>query len=203
LTNMDETFDLTGFFQTRQQAIEFARGLDTISQAVYQSNFHLDTALTEQFGMQKKDLFLRLLRENNISQMTTSDIKAFLTRLIDAIPRLPVLTLTIAFEPQETTLKAISEWFVLNLHKQVIFELTVDHDLIAGAKLHYNGQYADFSLKPKVTELITTIMNQSYISSNQSGTHTTQPAQTLPAQPQSVPNHLNSQATYPAAIQTG
>ena len=63
------------------------------------------------------------------------------------ISALPVLSLTIAFEPQDGTLKTLAEWFFINMHKQMLFELEVDRKVIAGAKIKYNGKFYDFTIR--------------------------------------------------------
>lgn len=150
MTNLDLTF----FFQTKRQADDFSNRIAAVSEQLYQTNFDLEKALNEQFGIQKKDRFLTILRENNIANDSIPAIKAFLTDMNKMIASLPVLTLTIAFEPNEQTLKSLSEWFIINLKKQVLFSISVDRSLIAGATLSYNGKYLDFSIRQKFDEIV-------------------------------------------------
>ena len=49
---------------------------------------------------------------------------------------------------------------MINLKKQVLFDISVDRKLIAGAAITYKGKYKDFSIKPKVNEIITKILTQ-------------------------------------------
>ncbi len=140
--------DLTYFFKTKSQANDFSSRLATVSENIYQTDFNLDQALMEAFGIQKKDKFLSLLRDNNVNVESASALKAFFTKIQKEISTLPVLTLTVAFEPKGQTLQAIAEWFVLNTHKQMLFEIVINYDLIAGAALNYNGKFIDCSIRP-------------------------------------------------------
>ncbi len=142
-----EDLDLSSFFTTKPQAIDFSTRLATISQELYHTNFSLEKSLMEQFGMQKKDKFITVLRENKIHTESNSDLVTFFTAIQEKISLLPVLSLTIAFEPEEQTLKRISEWFVLTMHKQVLFEILVDPTLIGGAAITFNGKYKDCSIR--------------------------------------------------------
>src|SRR5438105_7612063 len=118
--------DLSDFFRTKAQANEFSTRLSTISEKVYQTDFNLEKTLMEQFGIQKKDKFMSLLRENNIHEDSHSDVKDFLEKIQEKIATIPLLTFTIAFELNEQTLKAISEWCLLNIKRQLVFDITID-----------------------------------------------------------------------------
>src|SRR5437764_1256961 len=93
--------DLSDFFTTKEQAADFSASIANISEKVYQSRFNLEKALVEEFGVQKKDKFIKLLKQNKIAMQTPTTVKKFLDDLEASIAQLPVLSLTIAFEPKE------------------------------------------------------------------------------------------------------
>src|SRR5689334_3474304 len=99
-----DLLDLSSFCKTKAQANDFSARLAAIAEKVYQTDFNLDKSLSEQLGMRKKDQFLSLLRENKIAVEKGSDLKAFLDKLQQDVLTLPVLSITIAFEPTEETL---------------------------------------------------------------------------------------------------
>lgn len=150
---MDE-LDLSAFFTTKAQAADFSARLSLIAQAIYHTNFSLENALMEQFGIAKKDAFMTMLRDNNIQSEANSDIITFFTKIQEKITNLPLLTLTIAFEPKPSTLQSLSEWFMLQLKRHVLFDITVDSTIIAGATITYNGKYKDYSVKPIVDRFL-------------------------------------------------
>lgn len=151
---VQETIDLSEFFRTKSEANDFSSRLAAVSEKLYQTGFDLEKALLEQFGIQKKDKFLTLLRSNNISQGSNIALKDFFTKLQQKAVSAPVLSLIIAFEPDEQTLKGISEWLALNVHEQVLLDIKVDRKLVAGTSINYKGKFLDYALKPKVDELI-------------------------------------------------
>ncbi len=153
--------DLTPFFKTKAQAMDFNARIGTISSKIYETNFHLESSLLDEFGIQKKDKFMTLLRDNKINPESATALKAFLTKLQAAVNALPVLSMTIAVEPKEKTLQALSEWFVMNIKKQMIFEIVVDKNIIAGAKLQYKGKFVDGSIKPRFDESMKQLMKPS------------------------------------------
>jgi len=149
-----EQLDLSDFFTTKAESNDFLSRITAISEMVYQTNFNLEKALKEQFGVNKFDRFLTLLRDNNINAESLPAVKDFLHMLLEKITALPTLALTIAFEPKEQTLKVLSEWFLVNMHKQILFEITVDPTLVGGALITYNGKFSDFSIRPTVTRIL-------------------------------------------------
>ncbi len=156
---MEQT-DFSDFFKTKAQANDFVNRLASISQQVYQADFNLENVLMEQFGLQKKDTFLRLLREKKVN-LDVHSLKEFLDKLQTTVTALPLVSLTLAFEPQEQTLKLIADWFLLNIGKSVLFDIKVDKNLIAGAALFYNGKYLDFSIKPKFERVLKNTLEKS------------------------------------------
>lgn len=149
-----EQLDLSSFFNTKTEANDFLTRITTISEMIFQTDFNLEKALKEQLGVNKGDHFLTLMRENNINSESLPVVKDFLHMLMEKIPTLPTLSLTIAFEPQEQTLKVLSEWCLVNLQKQILFEISVDPHLVGGALISNNGKFFDFSIRPTVTRIL-------------------------------------------------
>src|SRR5579862_5747766 len=121
-----DTIDLSDLFTTKAEAADFLSRLTTISEMFFQTGFNLESALTQHFGVNKKDRIIEILRTNNINSDSLPTVKEFIFVLMAKISALPVLSLTIAFEPQEQTLKSLAEWFFINTHKQMLFDISID-----------------------------------------------------------------------------
>lgn len=159
--------DLTPFFKTKAQAMDFASRLAGISAKVYETNFTIEQALLDEFGITKKDKFMTLLRNRRVHPENALELKACFAKIQETINKLPTLSLTIAFEPKEKTLQALSEWLVMNIKRQMLFEITIDPNVIGGAKINYNGKFLDASVKPTfdktVQDLLPTIADQKLV----------------------------------------
>jgi hypothetical protein len=151
---MENKFDLTDFFITKNQATSFIQSIEIINDQLYEVNFNLEKALSNQFGIEKKDKFITFLREQNINNSSNDDLKKFLTSVQENIRKLPVLSITLAFEPDDKTLKAIVEWFLFNLNRQILLDISVDKKIIAGASINFKGKYKDYSVKPLFENMI-------------------------------------------------
>ena len=154
---MDQ-LDLSPFFKTKSQASDFSARLAKLSESIYETTFNLEKELLDQFGIQKKDKFITLLRDSQINAEKPADLKGFVDKLCAYISTLPVLSLTVAFEPKEQSLKRLADWFTLNIKKQILFDISVDSTIIAGTTLTYNGKFLDYSIKPKIDELMTQLL---------------------------------------------
>ncbi|OGD09148.1 hypothetical protein A2397_01630 [Candidatus Amesbacteria bacterium RIFOXYB1_FULL_44_23] len=165
-----ETLDLSDFFTSKAESSDFCSRLATVSQSVYETDFDLQKALLEQFGILKKDKFMALLRDNEISIESNSDLQEFMNKICQKASALPTVTISLAFEPDETILKEFSSWFVLNTNHQVLIDIQIDPSLIAGASITSNGKFHDFSAKSKFNQMLSDFLN------SQSGP-------TLPASP--------------------
>lgn len=152
--------DLSPFCKTKSEAIDFSKRLAVISAKLYQTNFNLEKEVLAEFGLMKKDKFISLLQENEVSTASVPALKDFFEKVQQTASTLPVLSLTLAFEPQEQTLSLLSQWFLLNIKKQVLFDITVNPSLIAGISLSYQGKYKDFSIKQKFDTLVTDMLNK-------------------------------------------
>lgn len=143
-----ENVDLSPFFQTRKDAAVFAQGVTKLSESLYRTDFHLENMLLSIFGLKKKEAFLTLLQIQKVPLTNVDSLKDFLTKLLAYIQTLPLLSLTIAFEPHPETLETIAKWFVNQLKIQLLLEITVDPKILAGATMSYKGKFLDYSIKP-------------------------------------------------------
>jgi len=155
-----ESINLSAFFSTKAQSSDFMNRLAEISKTTYQTNFDLEKTLTEQLGFKKKDLFITILRDNKIQIESGPAVKTFLEQLQEQIKALPVLPLSLAFEPTEQTFKTLADWFELNLKRQLILDVTVDKRLIAGAAITFSGKFFDYSIRPRFDQIVKNVMTQ-------------------------------------------
>ena len=149
---MDQ-LDLSAFFTTKSQASDFSVRLAVVADQAYETGFNLENTLMQQFGIEKKDKFITLLRDQQINTGSAANLKDFLIKVQESVAAIPVLSLTLAFEPTVESMKALTDWFLLNLKKQVLFDVKVDTSIIGGALITFNGKFLDFSIKTKFDQV--------------------------------------------------
>ncbi|HEX7042319.1 MAG TPA: F0F1 ATP synthase subunit delta [Patescibacteria group bacterium] len=151
--------DLSRFFTTKAEAKDFSSRLSTLSQMLYKTDFQLESALMSVLGIQKKEAFLQLMRENSVNASKPEILETFINKLQSTITTLPSVSISLAFEPQIQTIKTVSNWLYLNLKKQILLDFSVDPTLIAGIQITYNGKFKDYSLKNPATNLIQKLLS--------------------------------------------
>lgn len=149
-----EKVDLSAFFLTKAQAVDFGSRLSSVAEKIYKTDFQFEQAFSEEFGVQKKDKFLSLLRTQHISLDAHEALKNFMTTLQETINAMTTVSLVLAFEPPTASLMAIAEWFVMNMGQQVLIDVRVDPSIIGGATIDYNGRHVDFSIKPTFDHIL-------------------------------------------------
>jgi len=149
-----EQLDLSDFIKTKAQALDFSIRLSLISQKFFETDFNLQKELLEQLGMHKADKFITLLRENKVNETAIESLKIFFNLLQMKITSLPVITMKLAIEPKEKTLQTLSQWFLLNVNKQVLFDITVDPEIIGGVDIYFDSKFLDFSVRTTFDKIL-------------------------------------------------
>lgn len=70
----------------------------------------------------------------------------FLEALRSKINSIRVINIVLALEPSDKILEVLKKWGKENYHEQVIFDVTIDPRIVAGAIIISDGQYFDESL---------------------------------------------------------
>lgn len=143
-----DILDLSELFNTKPQAVDFSARIEYVIGKVFEKTFNPEKLLLEQFGIEKKEKLITLMRDNRVNLNSRIDIKNFLEKVKEKIDGMTVVSIVIAFEPKEKSLQTLSRWFVSSINKQVLFDVKVDRSLIGGAAILYQGKYLDYSIKP-------------------------------------------------------
>ena len=67
---------------------------------------------------------------------------------------LPVCKLVISFYPSFDFQKKLSRWFVDQMGKKVILELSVIEEIVAGAQIEFEGEYRDLSISDSIDQML-------------------------------------------------
>ena len=168
-----ESQDLSAFFYTRKQANDFSARLSDFAEEVYKTDFNLEKVLIDKLGLEKKEKFMILLRDLNVNTSSQSALKDFIAKLQEQISKIPVLSLTLSFEPKEETLKLINDWIMLSLKRQLLLDISINPDLIAGVVINYNGKFKDYSIRTGFDKIVSEVVAGGANNSAPTPQHTT------------------------------
>lgn len=91
--------------------------------------------------------FLETLADEKIEIADPLAVAHFVTGLKKELVNMPIVHLSLAFDPKEALLKKISDWFEIEFGKKVLLEISVEKSIVAGIIIEENGIHRDYSLK--------------------------------------------------------
>lgn len=146
------SFDILNIIMTKKEATDFVTNIDILINSLFNLKIDIEKKMAEILSSKQKQALTALIKKSGINLKDAMGLQNFLKELRSGVESLPVVALTLAFEPKEENIKNISDWFALNLKKEVLLEITVDPKIIAGAVVVFGGNYRDFSVKKILTE---------------------------------------------------
>ncbi len=80
--------------------------------------------------------------------------KQFLEQIVTELKAVPLVKITLAFEPDDSFTSKLNETISAQAGQKVILDISVNHHIVAGAVVEYLGRYKDYSLEPKVDQYL-------------------------------------------------
>jgi len=143
---------LLSLIKTKPYADEILLRIDELKESLYNKRIDLDKKMGELFSFELKEKIKAYSWQEQINLNDPVSFGKFLADLRGYIKNMPVVTIKIAYDPDEETVKEISAWFVENYGKNVLIELVSNKSLIGGAIIEFNLSSKDFSLKKRLEE---------------------------------------------------
>ena len=80
--------------------------------------------------------------------------KAYIAEVISYLKSLPVVRITMAFEPDDTFSTKINEVISSLAGHKIVLDIAVNHHIVAGITLEYNGKFSDYSYEEKTDNFL-------------------------------------------------
>lgn len=139
--------DIIHLIPTKYEADHFLIQLDAMVDSLFSIKSDIKTKMKEVFPAEKRTAIEALCQKNNIDIMNYVTFQRFLLDLKEYISHLPVIQITLAFEPKETTVQRISSWFSYHMKQTVLVNISTDRRILGGSIIAYNGKYLDYTLQ--------------------------------------------------------
>jgi hypothetical protein len=147
--NLAQYQGLIELTQTTEDVVRLDEEIDLLLQCLY----HIE-------GERLEETLEKLVRVRVAAEIRTllqahtnpskQEIKFLLSNAYRTICSLPILQLTLAFEPSEFVINTISRWARQNLAAGIILDLSLDRSVLGGAIIMYHGKFYDYSLQKKL-----------------------------------------------------
>src|SRR3989344_2233243 len=143
---------LLSLIKTKLHADEIIEKIDELKDSLYNKRVDLDKKMGELFSFELKEKIKAYSWQEQVNLNDPVSFGKFLNNLRGHIKNMPVVTVKIAFNPDEEIVKEISAWFVESYGKDILIDLQSDPGLVGGTVVVFNQQSLDFSLKKKLEE---------------------------------------------------
>lgn len=122
------------------------RELDLLISSVYKSGESgFDEVIKTQINGDLHDAVIENFKNYNCGQ-SQKNRSTVLAEMRNSVSKLPVLQLELAITPTKQLIETIHKWAKKNLDENVVLELSCSEHLIGGAKITFEGKYADESI---------------------------------------------------------
>lgn len=146
--------EIVNLLPTKYAVDNFLAEIDLLMESLFTTKTDISEKMSKVFPAEKKNAIENSCHQNGIDVKNYISVQRFLLDLKEYLKNLPMVNLTLAFNPKEEIIRRISSWFSYKLNTNVILHITVDSELIGGAIIGFNGKYIDGSLKKIVHDMI-------------------------------------------------
>lgn len=143
---------LSELVETKDEADALIAQLEQVGDALYSQNVSLEVIADHILLPSKKERLLTLMKQQAWNTKEKKEILTFLELLQSSIRNLPLLRLTLSYEPEQKTIQGIREWCYKTLGIIPLLEIAIDPRIIGGCLLTVEGMYKDYSVKKAFVE---------------------------------------------------
>lgn len=146
---------ISPYISTSYHLLEFSSALDRLERAFFQ-NKKPTAAIDSEIPFPLSENFKKMAGENEINLENIEEANAFVNKIREELRMIKPLTLTLGIQPTLDMIKEINHWIITNLKQVVALDFVIDPDVIAGAKVEFDGKIQDFSIKKEILNNLTT-----------------------------------------------
>ncbi len=144
--------DLIELIRTTDDLVKFDEEMDLLLQSIYYVDKDmLKDALEKTVRIRIATVMRKLIQRDTLSKR--EEVNALFLSVYKTICSLPMLQLTLAFEPSEAVIDNISRWARQNLAAGILLDLSLDRSVLGGAMIMYNGRFYDLTLRKKLQDI--------------------------------------------------
>lgn len=130
--------------------------ISLVLDVLFRQQADLEKILDTKVSPQLRTYILSLLQGKPLDEALREKIAKTLAEIKNKAEGLQAITLTLAFEAQQSTIDKISSFARQTLGENIIIEINVEPNILGGAIIVFNGLYHDYSLKTKLEEVFKT-----------------------------------------------
>jgi F0F1-type ATP synthase delta subunit len=132
------------------------RLIDKLSEISSELYHNKEGYITEKVGSISPSLaaLFNTLAQKGYEPVGDAKQKEYLEKIIKYLRSLPIVKITLAFEPDSNFSNRLNEVISGLVGEKVVLDLSIDHRLIAGLKVEYKGKFADYSFETRSVDFL-------------------------------------------------
>jgi hypothetical protein len=115
------------------------------------TNLPLQQQIFQKLPKEIADILIEKLTTAQPTPETKIVIKRQVNELLDKLRSCKSIKLTIAFQPDDTTITLFSDWIKTNINESALLDLQFDKSIVGGAQIIAGGVYKDYSVRKNLT----------------------------------------------------
>lgn len=143
--------DILSLVKTQEEANEFQKQIDHLLSMLF-TNVPFETAVQETISFDKQGKLLSIFNREHVNVQQIQALQTILQEIKKTIAQLPIITISLAFEPKQRVIETIVTWLLAHTKRPALIHIIVDRSLIGGAILEYKGILKDYSLRKILQE---------------------------------------------------
>lgn len=94
------------------------------------------------------------LEQNNLEPQGDGEQKTFIEEIISNLRKIPQVKITLAFEPDDLFTSKLNDQISSLVGQKIILDIDVNHHIVGGVVLEYQGKHHDYSVEPRVNSYL-------------------------------------------------
>jgi F0F1-type ATP synthase delta subunit len=143
------SFDIAGIIsgiRTKTELNNLLRELEILESSLYKTgDDDFDYTLLNSVNLKLSEA-IRTQLQNDDNNTDPGARKALLEAITNGVNNLKIIKMEIPVEPSQAMIKKIHKWITEKTGAGKIMDLTVDENILGGARITYEGKYADCTL---------------------------------------------------------
>ena len=119
---------------------------------LYNDDFNFCDDLSVIITHDVKESFLSIFHGYGIDMRNYQALALLILDIKNKIQGIPVMGLTLAYDPTEKDLRDFSSFLFTNIGMQIIFHVVRDESILGGCKIEFAGRIADYTLKKELDQ---------------------------------------------------
>lgn len=128
--------------------------LSSINKNLYHNLSGSIVAKTKGFLTPSLEIIFGYLEEQGLEPEGDSAQKQFLEEIISELKKVPLVKITLAFEPDDSFTAKLNETISNQVNQKIFLDILVNHHIVGGVVLEYQGKFKDYSLEPRVDQYL-------------------------------------------------